>query len=189
MQYLRSFVPATFVGNHDVTRLATRISDGRHLAHALVILLTLGGTPFIYAGDEQAFQGLKEDRPGGDDEIRPPFPPTPEQLAPYGWDTYRLHQRLIGLRRRHPWLHRAPAAPVDLGNAHISYRVEGDGETLLVALSLNVEAATIRVPDALALKEGSGSLRNAGSAEATVRHGWAILSTSAPDYGSARRNT
>ena len=68
------------------------------------LLMTLGGTPSIYYGDEQAFRGVKADRPGGDDAVRPAFPATPADLAPFGWPTYRLHQDLIGLRRRHPWL-------------------------------------------------------------------------------------
>ena len=41
--YLDTFVPLTFVGNHDVTRIASRLSDERHLPHALAILFTCGG--------------------------------------------------------------------------------------------------------------------------------------------------
>lgn len=59
---LDAFVPQTFVGNHDVTRLATRLDDERHLGHALAILFTVAGVPSVYYGDEQAFRGLKEDR-------------------------------------------------------------------------------------------------------------------------------
>jgi hypothetical protein len=74
---LEAFVPHAFVGNHDVTRIASRLSDERHLDHALVILCAVGGIPAIYSGDEQAFRGVKEDREGGDDEIRPAFPGRP----------------------------------------------------------------------------------------------------------------
>ena len=35
----------TFVGNHDVTRIASQLDEPRHLAHALVLLLTIGGVP------------------------------------------------------------------------------------------------------------------------------------------------
>ena len=55
------------------------------------------GIPSIYYGDEQAFRGVKEERAGGDDEIRPAFPASPAELRPDGWPAYRLHQRLIGL--------------------------------------------------------------------------------------------
>ncbi|MEV4114479.1 alpha-amylase family protein [Nonomuraea sp. NPDC049695] len=98
---LETFTPQTFAGNHDVTRLATRLDDPRHLGHALAVLFTVGGVPSVYYGDEQAFQGLKEEREGGDDAIRPAFPDTPAGLAPHGRSVYRTHQRLIGARRRH----------------------------------------------------------------------------------------
>ena len=50
---------------------------------ALAVLFTVGGTPSVYAGDEQAFTGVKEDRAGGDDAVRPPFPDGPDDLAPF----------------------------------------------------------------------------------------------------------
>jgi cyclomaltodextrinase / maltogenic alpha-amylase / neopullulanase len=74
---LATFVPATFVGNHDVTRIATQITDPRHLPHAIAALTMLGGTPSIYAGDEYALHGVKEHRAGGGgggDAVRPEFP-------------------------------------------------------------------------------------------------------------------
>jgi cyclomaltodextrinase / maltogenic alpha-amylase / neopullulanase len=61
---------------------ASQLDDQRHLAHALAILLTVGGTPSIYAGDEQGFRGVKEQRAGGDNAVRPVFPDAPDQLAP-----------------------------------------------------------------------------------------------------------
>jgi cyclomaltodextrinase / maltogenic alpha-amylase / neopullulanase len=116
------FLPLTFVGNHDVTRLASRLSHPAHLAHALVILFTVAGTPSVYAGDEQAFRGIKHERAGGDAEIRPEFPASPAQLAQDGWPAYRLHQALIALRRRHPWLARARTEVLHLDNTTLAYR-------------------------------------------------------------------
>ena len=40
--------------------------------------------PSIYYGDEQAFRGVKQDREGGDDAIRPAFPADPADLAAPG---------------------------------------------------------------------------------------------------------
>jgi cyclomaltodextrinase / maltogenic alpha-amylase / neopullulanase len=105
--FLDGELAQTFIGNHDVTRLLTALNDDRHFSHAVAILCCIGGLPSVYYGDEQGFRGLKEHRPGGDDEIRPAFPATPAELPPDGWRYYRLHQRLIGFRRRHPWLTRA----------------------------------------------------------------------------------
>ena len=71
-EFLSRFAPLTFTGNHDVTRLASRLDDARHLAHALVSCSRLGGTPSVYYGDEQGFRGVKEERAGGDDASGPP---------------------------------------------------------------------------------------------------------------------
>jgi len=67
---LDTFVPLTFVGNHDVTRIASAIHDERHLPHALVTLFTVAGTPSVHYGDEQAFRGTKQERVRGDDATR-----------------------------------------------------------------------------------------------------------------------
>lgn len=135
--FMNSFVPATFVGNHDVTRLATTIGDDL-MRLAIVILFTVGGVPSVYYGDEQAFRGEKKDMLGGDDEVRPEFPETPEELSPLGAGMYRLHQDLIALRRRHPWLVGAKTRPIELDNRAYSYESVGDdGQVLAVTMRLD----------------------------------------------------
>lgn len=125
--FLERFVPQTFVGNHDVTRLASRVGAGGVVV-ATAILMTVGGEPSVYYGDEQAFTGVKEERLGGDDAVRPAFPDAPSGLAGWGWPVYRAHQDLIGLRRRHPWLVRARTERVELANTRYVYRaVSPDG--------------------------------------------------------------
>ncbi|MDX1891851.1 alpha-amylase family glycosyl hydrolase [Mycolicibacterium sp. 050158] len=179
-EFLESFVPLTFVGNHDVTRIASQLADERHVGHALALLFTIGGTPSVYAGDEWAYRGVKEERVGGDDAVRPEFPAHPEDSEHLGHDTFRLHQHLIGLRRRHPWLHAARTTSLRLSNTQYVYRTGSDQGALVVAL--NVDDAPLRV----SLSEfgiGAGRLV-AGSGAPVERdvdrldvesHGWAIV--------------
>jgi len=75
--FLDTFVPFTFAGNHDVTRLASQVEDDRHLAHALVLLLSLAGTPAVYYGDEQAFRASRRTGPGEMTPSAPRSPPLP----------------------------------------------------------------------------------------------------------------
>ncbi len=211
--YLERFVPLTFVGNHDVTRLATVVDDRRHQAHALVVLLTIGGTPSIYYGDEQGYLGVKEQRAGGDDAIRPEFPEGgPSRLggggsgsgsgagsgpgSGDGWPTYRLHQNLIGLRRRHSWLHSARTETLKLTNAFFAYQVvagspvtpaesgPASGESslsitprLVVLLNLADEPYTLELPGAPVLLAGAADLAatSTGVSAVTPANGWAIL--------------
>jgi cyclomaltodextrinase len=173
-EFLDTFVPMTFVGNHDVTRLASKLDDERHIAHAVAILLTIGGTPSIYAGDEQAFRGVKEDRANGDDAVRPPFPDTPAGLMPYGEAAYRLHQELIGLRRRHDWLHTARTTVAHLSNEQLVYAASDGEHRLLVALNLADEDAECPAPGAREVLAGSAEL--VSGRVRLAAHAWAVLS-------------
>ena len=149
-EFLGRLVPNTFLGNHDVTRIATTLGPGGAIT-ALAILLTVGGIPSVYAGDEQGFTGTKEDRLGGDDAVRPAFPDSPAQLAEWGRPLHRAHQDLIGLRRRHPWLVTATTEPLTVENTRYSYRtVSRDGtDRLDVHIDLDGRPA-------VTIRDGSG---------------------------------
>ncbi|OBF93117.1 alpha-amylase [Mycobacterium sp. 852002-51152_SCH6134967] len=146
-EFLDTFVPTTFIGNHDVTRIASQLDDIRHLDHALVLQMTTGGTPSIYAGDEFAFQGIKEERFGGDDAVRPEFATPPLDVDEHGADVFRLHKFLIGLRRRHAWLHTARTSPLLLTNRQYVYQSRTGAESLIVALNIGDEPLAISLPD------------------------------------------
>ncbi|HET9872012.1 MAG TPA: alpha-amylase family glycosyl hydrolase [Propionibacteriaceae bacterium] len=171
--FLRQFLPMTFVGNHDVTRLASTLKDPGHLPHAYALLFFLGGTPSVYYGDEQAFTGVKEERFGGDDAIRPAFPEGPENLAVEGWPTYHLHQRLIALRRRHSWLARATTEVVHLANEQLALASSSpDGSTRLVLLlNLASEEATLPIEVAEVLEQSDGGRAEHG---VVAPYGWAV---------------
>jgi cyclomaltodextrinase / maltogenic alpha-amylase / neopullulanase len=164
--YLDSFVPLTFVGNHDVTRIASRLTDERLLPHALAILFTTGGTPAVYYGDEQAFHGHKEEREGGDDAVRPQFPEDPAGLAPWGAATFRLHQDLIGLRRRNPWLHNARTTAEQLTNTAAVLETTDGTHRLTTVLNLAEEPIPLPQGEVLLGQVDPGSLPALG---------WAVL--------------
>ncbi|WP_062378756.1 alpha-amylase family glycosyl hydrolase [Demequina pelophila] len=171
---LATFSPFTFVGNHDVTRIASRLDDPRHLEHAVLLLATLPGTPAVYAGDEQAFLGVKEDRAGGDDAVRPAFPALPSELDPAGAPAFALHRDLIGLRRRHPWLHAARVDVPSVGNEHIVYRCRADGRSLTVALSTSDADQVIGPVAGQAIAASPGSGAHDGASVSLAPHGWCV---------------
>jgi cyclomaltodextrinase / maltogenic alpha-amylase / neopullulanase len=174
--WLSTFVPLTFVGNHDVTRLASALTDERHVPHALAILFTLAGTPSVYYGDELGLLGVKEHRAGGDDAIRPEFPDRPGELTGAAAETFRLHQLLTGLRRRHPWVHAARTTTVQLANRQLAYDVNADGQRLRVALSTDDEPWRLPLTGTAArVLAASPGVRVEGAVLVVEPHGWAVV--------------
>ena len=139
-EFCEAFTPATFVGNHDVTRIASMVGVDGAIA-ALWLLMTLPGTPFIYYGDEVGAVGVKEERAGGDDAVRPEYPPAPPAQWATEADAARVlaaHGQAIALRRAHPWLVRGRVEVEQLENERMTYVVRGalEGEALRVDVDL-----------------------------------------------------
>jgi glycosidase len=181
-ELLATFVPTTFVGNHDVTRIASALPDARHLPHAVALLLTLAGTPMIYAGDEYGLRAVKEERLGGDDAVRPEFPPEPpadselERLPGAGADAsavLTLHQELIALRRQHPWVHRAHSDVVHVENTAIVVRTATGTGALVTVLNLGDAPVSVPAGGAATVRAGGATIEG-GSVELDA-HGWAVL--------------
>ena len=172
---LPTFVPSTFLGNHDTTRIASSIG-AELLPHALAVLFTVAGVPSVYAGDEYGWTAVKEQRLGGDDAVRPEFPPHPP--APGAGDrtareALQVHRELIALRRRNPWLVRAHTDVVHLANAQVVLRTATAGAAVVVALNLAERPADVPAADARAVACGTGHLAS-GRVRLPAR-GWAVL--------------
>ncbi|HET6794284.1 MAG TPA: alpha-amylase family glycosyl hydrolase [Acidimicrobiales bacterium] len=132
------FRPVTFVGNHDVTRIASNLKDPDHLGPAVGLLFTLPGTPCVYYGDELGATGTKGEGAGADSALRPALDelPDPASLAdpaspagggPGAAATLDLYRSLVDFRRRRPWLDDGALTVSDLANEHIRIQVEADG--------------------------------------------------------------
>lgn len=172
---LSTFVPSTFVGNHDVTRIASAVGV-ELVPHALAVLFTVAGVPSVYAGDEYGWTGVKEQRLGGDDAVRPEFPPRPpdaEDLDATARGVLGVHRALISLRRRHPWLARAHVDVVHLANEQLVLRSGTAGQAVVAALNLAGEAVVLPAADSSTVTCGTGRLVD-GRVHLPPQ-GWAVL--------------
>lgn len=151
-EQLEHFVPQTFVGNHDVTRIASQIGETKAIA-AITVLMTVGGTPSIYAGDEVGMVGIKEERIGGDDAVRPEFPEYPESLdrvAEPASGIFAAYRALIALRKQNPWLTTARTTVTELDNRELRYRTyspDDESVYLNVLIDLTEPKFEIQYPD------------------------------------------
>ncbi|PZE96042.1 alpha-amylase family glycosyl hydrolase [Curtobacterium sp. MCBD17_008] len=160
-ELLATSAPSTFVGNHDVTRIASAVGEG-FVGHAVAVLFTVAGTPSVYAGDEFGWTGVKEQREGGDDAVRPAFPATPPGPSGTAAELVHAHQALVALRRRHPWLHRAHTDVVHLTNETLVLRTATDREAVVTALNLSPEPVVLPAADATRVEAGRADLSEGG---------------------------
>ncbi len=72
----------SFVDNHDVSRVASILTNKNHLPLIYGLLMGMPGVPCIYYGSEWGAEGMKQ--PGSDDNLRPAFEePQPNDLTEY----------------------------------------------------------------------------------------------------------
>ncbi|WIM67801.1 alpha-amylase family protein [Corynebacterium breve] len=130
-EFSNHMITNTFVGNHDVDRIASKVRQDKVLL-AVAMLMTLPGSPSIYYGDEQGFTGMRGEGFAADDPVRPPLPATPEELSPIGQWVLNAHKALIALRRQHPWLATGTVEVLDNTNETISYTVSSNDRQIQV---------------------------------------------------------
>ena len=81
----------TFVDNHDVTRLASILTNKKHIPLAYGLLMGMPGIPCLYYGSEWAEQGEKA--PDNDYALRPCFAqPKPNELTEFIKKLIRVRQ-------------------------------------------------------------------------------------------------
>jgi cyclomaltodextrinase / maltogenic alpha-amylase / neopullulanase len=170
--FIEHFVPMTFLSNHDVTRVASQVRDRRHLSHAVALLSFLPGIPSVYHGDEFGLEGIKQDRPGGDDAVRPELPAERGLFENPHPEVEEIYRRVIGLRRRNPWLVDAVTAVERVTNEHLVVRSRARSGQAVLALALNLTDAPYALPAGARVVESeppSGDGRVAA-------HGWVVFS-------------
>jgi alpha-glucosidase len=159
--------PTWVLSNHDVPRHRTRYGSLARARAAALLLLTLRGTPFLYAGEELGLLDAEvpEDRvvdPGGRDGCRAPIPwdatathgwgpepwlPWPPELEERNVEAQRarpdsvlqLYRRLIQLRRSSPALQSGHQERLSLPDGLLGYRRQAESDQRVVLVNLSSE--------------------------------------------------
>ena len=124
----------TFVDNHDVTRIASILSNKEHLPLTYGLLLGMPGIPCIYYGSEWGAEGVKA--PDHDYELRPCFEkPEPNELT-------SLLTKLIAIRQNSPALCNGNYRNVVLTNHQLVFERWCEEEKVFVAINASGDAFT-----------------------------------------------
>lgn len=143
----RGATPTWVLSNHDVARHRTRYGGDERIARAAAVLIAgLGGTWFVYAGEELGLEDAvvtpeQQHDPAGRDGCRAPIPWEP--VAPHGWTDAT------------PWLPWPPDA------ATRNPEVQGDDPGSMMSLYRQL----IRLRRDPALIEGGIEVVDTGSAD------------------------
>ena len=117
----------TFVDNHDVSRLATILTNKKHIALAYGLLFGMPGIPCIYYGSEWGEEGAKA--PDNDYALRPCFDePKPNELTAF-------IKTLIALRRESDALCNGTYHNTVITNHQLVFERKTDSERVLVAIN------------------------------------------------------
>lgn len=124
----------SFADNHDVTRVASMLSEPRHLALLYGLLFAMPGIPCLYYGSEWGITGKKEK--GDDAPLRPALD------APV-WNSLTEHiSRLAAIHRQNAALLYGSYQSILLTNRQFVFQRALDGERILVAV--NADASEYR---------------------------------------------
>lgn len=177
--------PVWVLGNHDQPRQRTRYGSDARARAAAVMLLTLRGTPYLYAGEELGLPDahIPDGRvvdPGGRDGCRAPIPWSAEDG--HGWpddpwlpfvddaavwsvqtqrrdpdSTLNLYRRLLELRRSSSALRRGRERLLDTPGGVVAWRRSGEGEDLVVAVNFADEPVELGLVGDLLISSRPGA--------------------------------
>jgi cyclomaltodextrinase / maltogenic alpha-amylase / neopullulanase len=151
--------------------VASQISDPRHWSHAVALLGFLPGMPCVYYGDEFGLEAVKEQRPSGDDAVRPEMPKERWLFTHSHPEMEQAYRRLIGLRRRNPWLVDAMIEIDQVENARIVIRAHARHGGQSLALALNLAGEPFPLTGSASVLEAEPDVAD----RAVAPHGWAVV--------------
>lgn len=123
----------TFVDNHDVTRVASILTNEKHLPLIYALAFGMPGIPCIYYGSEWGAEGKKSD---GDPALRPCFE------APVENELTEFIGKLSAAKKGSKALNYGSFHSVVLTNRQCIFERKTEGERVLVAINADSEPYT-----------------------------------------------
>lgn len=123
----------TFVDNHDVERIYTKLNNKAHFVPVHIMLYTLPGIPSIYYGSEFGIEGRKER--GSDDSLRPALNYDDYKDAAEINPCTKLISALGTIRLNTPALCLGDYKELELQTTHFAYQRALDNQSVIVTVN------------------------------------------------------
>ena len=132
-----------FADNHDVDRVASRLTDPAHLYTLYGLLFTMPGVPSIYYGSEWGLTGQRT--PASDAALRPALDLADAQAHAAQPDLPAAIARFAALRRALVALRCGGYRELHVAAQQLAFAREATGQTVVVALNAAAAPASVRV--------------------------------------------
>ena len=134
----------TFVDNHDVERIYTKLQNKSHFVPVHVMLYTLPGIPSIYYGSEFGIEGKKEQ--GTDDSLRPALKYEDYKDAIKTNPCTGLIAILGKIRHNTPALKYGDYKELELQTTHFAYERTYNGQSVIVTVNNGDNDVNLNLP-------------------------------------------
>ena len=134
----------TFVDNHDVERIYTKLTNKAHFVPVHVMLYTLPGIPSIYYGSEFGIEGRKER--GSDDSLRPEMKYEDYKALSYTNPCTKLIRALGKIRNNTPALCYGDYRELQLQTTHFAYERTYEGKSVIVTVNNSDNEVNMNLP-------------------------------------------
>lgn len=132
-----------FADNHDVDRVASRLSDPAHLYPLYCLLFAMPGVPSIYYGSEWGIQGRKSN--GSDAPLRPCLDLDAAARLPHR-ELAETIARLARIRLGSPALKYGDYRQLDVRHEQLAFARQAGDQCVLVLVNAAAQPAAFRIP-------------------------------------------
>ncbi len=133
----------TFVDNHDVERIYTKLNNKSHFVPVQIMLYTLPGIPSIYYGSEFGIEGKKEH--GSDDSLRPQLNFEDYENAVQTNSCTKLIAALGKIRQETPALYCGDYNELVLQNTVFAYERRFEEKSVIITVNNGDNEATLNL--------------------------------------------
>ena len=134
----------TFVDNHDVERIYTKLQNKAHFIPVHIMLYTLPGIPSVYYGSEFGIEGRKEH--GSDDSLRPALSFDDYKDSVSTNPCTRLISALGKIRQSTKALIYGDYKELELHTTHFAYERAFCGQSVIVAVNNSNNEVSMALP-------------------------------------------
>lgn len=166
-----------FADNHDVDRIASQLTNPRHLFPLYCLFFTMPGVPSLYYGSEWGIEGKRT--PTSDAALRPCLE-LETLMNGRQQELYKTIATLIRIRKENDVLRRGSYEQLFVNHKQFAFQRRFEGELAIIVVNSDDSSAEVEFPVSLQdglhlvdhLNPGEGAIVQGGKLQNRVKPNW-----------------